>query len=109
VVYLAFKIIPIYYNYFEMQNQMDAAVKVASVYNDQELRKKLLYHLKKLNIPADPEDLKIVRELGTIKISLEYTDTLSVSFKDKEYQLWKFHFSLYSEGPYKDRKDPLAF
>lgn len=92
LVYAGFQIIPFYYCYFEILNQMDSAVRVASTQSDQELRQKLLYHIKKLGIPVDPEDLQILRKDGSMKISLSYDEVFYITFQDKDYDIHVFHF-----------------
>ena len=77
---------------------MEAACRVASEYNDKEIRTKLQYHIKKMQIPARPEDLKIYRGGGKISISLPYREVFYVSWKGKDYDIYVFNFNAKAEG-----------
>jgi hypothetical protein len=98
--FAAYNIIPFYYYYFELVNQMEAVIRVADTENDQAIRKKLLYHIKKMQIPAVPEDLKIEREGHHMKISLSYEEVFFLTFKGKDYDIYRFPFTAYAEGNY---------
>ncbi len=92
IVYCVYNIAPFYYYFYELQNQFDAAIRVASEYTDQEIRTKLLYHMKKFEIPADAEELRIERYDDRMKISLDYTEVFYITWKDKDYTIWEFPF-----------------
>ncbi|MDC0358812.1 DUF4845 domain-containing protein, partial [Oligoflexia bacterium] len=81
-LYCTYYIAPFYYYYYELQNQFITVIRVASTHTDQEIRQKLMYHLKKMQIPMDPEDLKIEREDRTMRISLEYQEVFYITFQD---------------------------
>jgi hypothetical protein len=99
-IYAAYHILPFYYCYFEITNQFEQAIKVASTYTDKEIRDKLLYHIKKLELPVEPEDLKIEREAGRMRISLPYEEVFYVTWQGKDYDLHTFEFHAYAEGAY---------
>lgn len=92
VFYCAYTIIPFFYYYMELQNQMDAAARVAGEYKDKELRQRLWYEIKKMDLPVDPEDLKIERLDGRMKISMDYVEVFSITIGEKEVTLWEFPF-----------------
>ncbi|RMG45535.1 MAG: DUF4845 domain-containing protein [Candidatus Dadabacteria bacterium] len=96
--YCAYHIIPFYYYFYELQNQFESAVKVASTYTDKEIRRKLMYHIKKMQLPVEPDDLEIIRQDGKIKISLEYEEVFYITFRGKDYDIWTFPFHAYAEG-----------
>lgn len=98
--FCAYKIIPFYYYFFEMQNQMEQVIKLASTENDQVIRKKLEYHIKSNELPVKLEDLKIAREGQTIKVSLDYSEIFYISFRGKDYDLHEFKFHAFASGPY---------
>lgn len=100
VGYAGYCILPFYYCYYEMQNQMEQAIRVASTYTDSELRDKLVYHIKKLELPVSPEALKIEREPGFMRISLPYEEVFYITWKDKDYDLHTFQFNAYAEGAF---------
>lgn len=99
-LFCAYHILPFYYYYYELLNQMEAVIRVADVETDRSIRTKLLYHIKKMQIPADPEDLKIVRDGQKMKISLPYKEVFFVSYRGKDYDIHTFVFDAYAEGKY---------
>ena len=98
VVFYGFNVFPFYYNYFELQNQMDQVVRVASTYNDQELREKLNYHIKHMGLPVETQDLKLFRQDGVIKVSLQWDEVFHITWRDKDYEIQDFHFHAHAEG-----------
>jgi hypothetical protein len=88
----------IYYRFFEIQAQFDQIINVASAETDAELRKRLMYHIKKQDIPVDPEDLKIERAEKRIRISLKWEEDFYVTWKEKDHTFHTFSFHAYSEG-----------
>ena len=56
-------------------------IRVAGLEKDKEIRKRLWYHIKKMELPVDPEDLRITRHGGTMKISLRYKEVFYVKYK----------------------------
>ena len=98
--FCAYKIVPFYYYFFEIQNQMEQVIRVASTENDKEIRKKLEYHIKANELPVKMEDLKIVREGRTIKVSLKYSEIFYITFRAKDYDLYEFKFNAFASGPF---------
>lgn len=92
VGYCAYNVVPYFYCYHEMQNQMDQMVRIASTVDDAEIRKRLWYHVKKCEIPAEPEDLHIERTTDGIKVWMSYQETFSIPWGDKEREIYKFDF-----------------
>lgn len=92
VLYAAYYITPFYYNYFELQNQMESLVRVASVYTDEELRRKLATQMKALEIPASVDDVRIDRFGNTMRISLQYEETFWIEWQGEEYEVHTFDF-----------------
>ena len=74
VLFCAYQIIPFYYYYYELLNQMESVIRVAGVEDDKSIRTKLAYHLKKMQIPAEIDDLKISREGNLLRLSLKYQE-----------------------------------
>lgn len=100
-VWLGFKILPFYYYYYELVNQFESHIRVASTNTDKEIRDKLMYHIKKLEIPIDkPEDLVIQRINKRMIISLPYQEVLYVEWGEKTYDLHVFKFVAYAEGEF---------
>ena len=103
VFYCGYEIIPFYYYFFELQNQFESVIKVASSDTDQEIRQKLNYHIRHMELPVGDDDelrqaLKIERDHGRMKISLSYEEVFSISFRGKEYVIHRFPFHAYAEG-----------
>ena len=99
--YTAYHVGSYYYYFYEIQNQISAAVRVAGTDNDSVLRRKLWYHIKKMDIPVIAEDLRIDRYSNTIKIWLPYTEVFSVPWKGKKHVIHKFHFNAHAEDRYR--------
>jgi len=100
ILYSAYHILPFYYYYFEVVNQMESVIRVASTNTDQEIRRKLDYHIKKMGIPAAPDDLRITRQANYMTIRLPYTETFVVRFGDKKYTIYTFDFIAEAEGAF---------
>lgn len=99
-LFTGYHVLPFYYYYFELQNQMESAVAVASTYSDKELREKLWYHVhRKMQIPGvKPEDIRIERNGGLIRISLRYQEIFFLTWKGKDYDIYVFKFLAKAEG-----------
>lgn len=100
ICYCAYYVMPFYYYYYELQAHMQQAIKVASTETDQEIRKRLMYHIKQYELPVDPEELKIERLEGRMKISLPYKEIFYINWKGKDYIIHEFDFHAYAEGDY---------
>ena len=102
-LYLAYNILPFYYYYFELIHQMEAVIRVANTDSDDEIRKKLVYHIRHMEIPVGSDEelssaLRIERLNGEMKISLPYEEIFFVTWQGKDYDLWKFKFRAHAEG-----------
>lgn len=97
-IYCAWRIAPFYYYFYEMQNQMQAAIRVASIESDQEIRKKLVRQMKTLDLPADPEKLMISRDAGVMTIDLKYKEVFDIEFNGKVYTIHVFPFHAHAKG-----------
>ncbi len=95
LVFLGSQIIPFYYSYYEIQGLMQAQADKASELSDKEILQNIRQAIKRLNIPADPEeDLRLNRFNGKVVIDLSYQEVLYVDFgNDFDYDLWTFHFN----------------
>jgi hypothetical protein len=104
LVYALFQIIPIYYGYAEVENHFQSMVRLAGELDDHEMRTRLLYNINKLQIPIEPDELKIERDGSTIRISLPYEEVFYVTFQGKDYDLYTFKFHAYAEGAYSTKR-----
>ena len=100
VVYAGYCIMPFYYSYWELQNQMKSAIRVADQNTDQEIRQKLIYHIKKQQIPADLSDLTIERFDRRMRIHLPYSEVFYISWNGKDYDLYVFDFVAQAEDDF---------
>ena len=100
LIYSGYCVIPFFYDYFELQNQMTSLVAVSDTLNDDQLRRRIGAVIKEFEIPADPKDIKIDRGDHHIRLSLEYDEVFYISFRDKDYDLHVFHFQAVGEGPF---------
>jgi hypothetical protein len=100
VIYVAYAVGPFFYYFYELENHFAACIRVASSYSDKELREKILYQLKWLDIPADAEDLKIERESGVMRISLPYEEVWIIEWQGREHEIYKFKFTAFAEGKF---------
>lgn len=100
IVTAAYQIIPFYYYYYELLNQMSALARVASAHTDQEIRTKLNYHIKRMEIPLAIDEIEIARGVDRIQISAEYKEVFYLTFRDKEYDIHTFHFRAYVDEKY---------
>jgi hypothetical protein len=97
-IYCSYHIIPFYYDYYELQNQMDSLVRVSSMNTDQEIRDKLAAHLKRTNLPVTIEDFKFERYGESMRISVSYDEIFFISFQGEDIELYTFHFDAIAEG-----------
>ncbi|RIL06887.1 MAG: hypothetical protein DCC75_10460 [Proteobacteria bacterium] len=100
LVFCGYHILPFYYYYFDLENQFDQVIKVASTETDQEIRRKLRYYIEKYEIPAEIEDLKIERDGNRMRISLPYKEIFYITWQGKDYDLHTFEFHAYAEGQF---------
>ncbi|HMO02727.1 MAG TPA: hypothetical protein PKD37_07045 [Oligoflexia bacterium] len=97
-VYLGYKIIPIFYNYYELQNQMDQMVRTADVLSNNEILTRIKKIVQEYNIPVKEENITVDRSHDRIILKAAWSDDLAISWKDKEYLLQTFYFEAISEG-----------
>ena len=95
--YTAYYVGSFYYYFYEIQNQIASAAKVASIDSNVVLRRKIWYHVKKLGLPVVAKDLRIDRYGNGIRIWLKYTEVFSVPWKGKKHVIHKFHFNAHAE------------
>lgn len=100
-LYSAFQLIPIFYNYQEIEGFMEAQAKVASMRTDAKIRRFLVKKIRELDLPVESEEaLKIARFNGKIIIELEYEEVFFVEWgEDFYYELWVFHLHPRVERP----------
>ncbi len=100
VVYCTYQILPFFYYYYELENQVLSITKVASTISDREIRRRLMYHINKMGIPLDAEEIQISRQNNRIKISMEYTEVFAVEWDGEEREIHSFDFEIYVDEMY---------
>lgn len=100
VVYAGYHILPFYYYFFELQSHMEQLIRVAAVDSDHEIRKKLLYQIRWMGIPADENQLKIDRRDNYMYISLPYQEVFYITWQGEDYDLYTFDFFAEAEGEF---------
>ena len=97
-IYAANVILPFYYNFFELKNQMQSLIEVASVHTDEELLKKLETHMKWMEIPASIDDVTLQRFGDSMRISLKYEETFWFTWDGTDYEIHTFEFDAVAES-----------
>lgn len=92
LLYSAYHIAPWFYYSWELQSHMDQMVKVAQMETEEEIRKKLLYYVKRYELPVDPKDLLVSKEGNKFKAYLEWSETFSIPWKGEEIEIHTFDF-----------------
>jgi hypothetical protein len=91
---------PFYYSYYELRGEMDAKAVMGKDLSDARITEGINQVVKKNNIPANIEDLKINRFEDKIIISLEYEEVFYVDFgSGYDFDLWVFKFNPKVERP----------
>ena len=97
-LYVAYNVLPFYYYYFELQEQMRQLVRVGNVYSDKELREKLRRHMERMEIPATIDAVKIERRGTNTAVSLEYSEVFYIRWQGKDIEVHRFNFRAHAEG-----------
>ena len=100
VGFCAYSIAPFYYYYYELVNQMNAAVRLASTQTDGEIRHKLWLEIQRMQIPVEKEDLIIERYENRMRIRLTYREYFYIVWDGEEHDIWTFDFDAEVDKPY---------
>ncbi len=90
-LYAAFKVVPIYFANYQLQDQMQTEARFATVNHrtDEDLRNVIYKEIQDRDIPARREDIKILENSQRgVRISVDYTATVDLTV----YQL-ELHFT----------------
>ena len=93
IILILYKIIPLYYYYFEIKNQMITLSKDAAIKTDLEIKEKLHEQIKYLQIPATKDDIAIQRSGAKIKITIKDKEVIYFTINNKDYDLFVLNFS----------------
>lgn len=92
-VYFGFQVLPYFYNYFAIENEMAAQARKASINSPEKIRKYLLKKIRQMKIPMENEsDLKLYFEGENVRIELDYTEYMYFEWDDEIYDLYEFNF-----------------
>ena len=94
IVYCGYRIVPFYYYYFEIRNQIISAATRAADLKDKEIRQRVAGHIRYLGIPADADSLVINRYSDTIRVVLSYEEEFYITFRGKDYTVHIFPFTI---------------
>ena len=92
-IYFGSQVVPFYLHYVEMEGHMDAMAEKATVKKDKQIREFLEDQMRKMDIPAEPKDLRIQRGGGYMLIELYWEEVLVLDLgEDRYWELWTFEF-----------------
>ncbi|MBI5588700.1 MAG: hypothetical protein HY889_10105 [Deltaproteobacteria bacterium] len=74
--YGAYKFAPPYFSFYMLKTDVEEEAKIAHMYDDNALEKRILQKARTWSIPLEHENIEIVRGKEDISISVRYTDTL---------------------------------
>lgn len=85
VFYVAFLLIPVYYNNYSFQDELDNQARQASYSNnvtEQDVQNNLAKTARDLDIPLDPDQIHVSRMGSEITITARYTVHLHTFIRD---------------------------
>ena len=97
-IYSAYRVLPFYYYYFELRNQMAAITANATGVGDVEIRKRVAKVVEELGIPAAGDEVVIERLPNAVRVKLTYEELFYVEFFGRSYDIWRFPFIAEAEG-----------
>lgn len=99
IIFVGFQCAPFYYSFYELKGLMQAQADKADEFTDGQILENITRAIKKLQIPVNPEELKINRYAGKIVIEINYSEMLYVDFGGGyDYDLWEFNFNPRAES-----------
>lgn len=100
VGFVGYNVVPFYYYYFELTNQLRALISTADRNNDAAIRARVMQIVRELEIPAVERDVQIDRRDGVITITLPYSEVIYFTFQGKEYDLYRLRFRASAAGAF---------
>ena len=91
VIYLGFKILPMYIDFERMKDEMSIRASLAQVLKDEDIRNALVAKAKELDLPLEGEDFIIVRDDEHHMMSIKTKWDVEVHFPFDIY-VRTFHF-----------------
>ncbi len=80
-VYVAFKVVPVYVDNYQLQDKLQTEARFATVNRrtDEELRNAIYREIQDRDIPARPEDIQVLENSGrVVRLSVDYTVTVDL-------------------------------
>ncbi|MBL7662947.1 hypothetical protein JNK13_09375 [bacterium] len=100
LIYIGFRVFPIYDRYWEVEGLMIAQARKADEFTDSEIRKNVSERIVELGIPiAKPKEaLRINRSYNNIKLSLKYEEIFDIQVGQHYQVLYVFPFDINVEA-----------
>jgi hypothetical protein len=91
---IAYQVVPWYYYYFNLRNQMATIIKNGAIESDEELKVKLAAMVAEVGIKSRSRDFVIERSSDAIRARLRYTERCAVSLMGRRIELFSMDFNL---------------
>jgi hypothetical protein len=98
LVGIAYQVIPWYYYYFDLRNQIAAVMRNGAIESDEELKGKMAAVVATAGISSRPRDIVIERSADAIRARLLYTESCSVTVMGRTIELFSMDFNLSVSG-----------
>lgn len=102
-VVIAVKLAPPYITYLMIKTDVKSEAKLAHMYNDESLRKRILTKAVAWGIPITAEDIVVERRRAAIAVRVKYKETLDFFGKYRK----DIAFSISTEAPLKESEGTL--
>lgn len=80
LIYGGYKTVPPAFSYYMVQLDVKNEAKIAHMYNDVTLKKRILEKANSWSVPLKDEDVVITRGTTDIDIEVKYTEVISLDF-----------------------------
>ena len=87
-IYAGYKIVPVYFAYYQLQDKMQEIARFATVNNmtDEKVREAVFREIQDRDIPARREDIKVTMSRRGVNISVSYTVHLDLILLQRDLQ-----------------------
>lgn len=86
VLWVGFKVADPHIKYWQLKDEMNQAARFASTLSDEEIRRRIVAEVRRLNLPEQAEQVGVHRQPGrSVVIWLEYTVTVDLPKFDQEF------------------------
>lgn len=97
-LYSAYKFAPPYLGYLMLKTEVEDEAKIAHMYTDRALERRIFQKASVWSIPIDEQNLEIVRDSSHISISVHYT--VDLNFFDRYHKVLEYRIAV--REPLKD-------